>query len=835
MWRRCDLHIHLGQDDARSPRFSVGDAVQAAMEAGLDIVSITEHDVIADIKDPFDKNGSRGLVVLPGVEITTTFGHVLAHAPSEDGCDTLRSLLARTGGGPGKQVKFEELVNVVQTEVAPNGVPYSDAVVLIAAHAETSGSLLAGDQAGPHAERVGRALDTDAIEVKEDDVRDSWLRQGVASSGNAMPILQGSDAHEISRIGSRSFWIYLEDLSLEGLLQAFATFEASIAFGDDRPKEVSQWIKSIRISDGLHAGLELQFSQRINAVIGPPSIGKSLLVDALRFVFNDVCDIDEVSELTRRRCDRVLPEGTIVELVLSVDGEDVAIQREVGGEMSPEVPFHPIIFSQTELTRRAMDRTPALQLIDVHADGLGDSYEQHRTLAKDIGDRLIRTRQVAGSVRDLRAAVLNPVDGLDATVEKIQNLGASEDHARRAQSIESVLVWREKARKALAGLRPAELDIPRLPRTPSLPEQDTELIDRYVPRTRLKQGMDGLAQQLDVVASNLRTNLTDQLGGDDDLLSEREAVDAELVAAAGDDADDLLKKLKDYRSRRAELEAMAEELKDAEADLESHLSELAAVFEKLAKADEAITLARTDACRDVNAMMRGFFCKCVKTNTSGLVGVLAELRTGLHKPTLEKVVSETPPVELVERVVRMIADGTDPAAQRDNTDDAVDRIAVRLAEDASGSSLTSVTTQRVEETLGIFRKSEGKPQAFGELTEGLRALAIKEISFVSSRRPVVSDQPEDSVPTRSVFEELVPTFQRQRATRQFIVVSHDANIVVGGDTDRVIVIGPEAATSIGTLFSQTISREALDNLEGGEEAFRRRGRRYSRGRDVPSS
>ena len=68
----------------------------------------------------------------------------------------------------------------------------------------------------------------------------------------------------------------------------------------------------------------------------------------------------------------------------------------------------------------------------------------------------------------------------------------------------------------------------------------------------------------------------------------------------------------------------------------------------------------------------------------------------------------------------------------------------------------------------------------------MHALAIKEISFASSRLPAISDQPEDAVPTQKVFEQMVPALRQQRANRQFILVSHDANIVVAADVERVV-------------------------------------------------
>lgn len=131
------------------------------------------------------------------------------------------------------------------------------------------------------------------------------------------------------------------------------------------------------------------------------------------------------------------------------------------------------------------------------------------------------------------------------------------------------------------------------------------------------------------------------------------------------------------------------------------------------------------------------------------------------------------------------------------------------------------------DALSLDRKTS-PPTPFSELTEGLRALAIKEISFAASDLPVVSDQPEDAVPTRSVFDSLVPTLREQRTGRQFIVVSHDANIVVASDVERVCVLqaNEDGSPHTGTLFDPVIRNAALEHLEGGQAAFKLRAARY---------
>jgi hypothetical protein len=85
------------------------------------------------------------------------------------------------------------------------------------------------------------------------------------------------------------------------------------------------------------------------------------------------------------------------------------------------------------------------------------------------------------------------------------------------------------------------------------------------------------------------------------------------------------------------------------------------------------------------------------------------------------------------------------------------------------------------------------------------------------------------VPTRSVFESLVPTLRGQRVSRQFIVVSHDANIVVASDIERIWVLqaNDDGTPHGGNLFDERVRSAAMEHLEGGSAAFRLRAARYA--------
>lgn len=101
-------------------------------------------------------------------------------------------------------------------------------------------------------------------------------------------------------------------------------------------------------------------------------------------------------------------------------------------------------------------------------------------------------------------------------------------------------------------------------------------------------------------------------------------------------------------------------------------------------------------------------------------------------------------------------------------------------------------------------------------------------------RPLIIDQPEENLDPKSIFDELVELFIAAKNTRQVIMVTHNANLVVNTDADQVIVAfaGTHTPGSLppirylsGGLESANMRKHVCDILEGGERAFKERARR----------
>jgi hypothetical protein len=71
-WYKGDLHCHTHHSEAQG---TLGDVVGAARERGLDFLAITEHNTVSHLGELAD-HAAAGLLLIPGEEITTYYGHL---------------------------------------------------------------------------------------------------------------------------------------------------------------------------------------------------------------------------------------------------------------------------------------------------------------------------------------------------------------------------------------------------------------------------------------------------------------------------------------------------------------------------------------------------------------------------------------------------------------------------------------------------------------------------------------------------------------------------------------------------------------------------------------
>ncbi|WP_335999310.1 PHP domain-containing protein [Halorientalis halophila] len=186
----AELHCHSSAShDGRDP---VELLLGQAEAVGLDALAVTDHDEIEASLDAVEKAEEYGLVGIPGMEVSTAAGHVLALGVREaippglsfgETLDRIRSL----GGIAVVPHPFQESRSGVLANISQETLTAADAI-------EVYNSRLLTGRANRQAERYARR--------------------------NGLPMTAGSDAHISEMVGQAVTRIDAADRSVEAILDA---------------------------------------------------------------------------------------------------------------------------------------------------------------------------------------------------------------------------------------------------------------------------------------------------------------------------------------------------------------------------------------------------------------------------------------------------------------------------------------------------------------------------------------------------------------------------------------------------------------------------------------
>jgi DNA repair exonuclease SbcCD ATPase subunit len=111
---------------------------------------------------------------------------------------------------------------------------------------------------------------------------------------------------------------------------------------------------------------------------------------------------------------------------------------------------------------------------------------------------------------------------------------------------------------------------------------------------------------------------------------------------------------------------------------------------------------------------------------------------------------------------------------------------------------------------------------------GQKASAILSFLLSYGTEPLLLDQPEDDLDNGLITSLIVSKLHENKADRQIIVVTHNPNIVVNGDSEYVIALedkGQINSIASGALQEVDVRRNVCEILEGGELALQKRYKR----------
>ncbi len=111
---------------------------------------------------------------------------------------------------------------------------------------------------------------------------------------------------------------------------------------------------------------------------------------------------------------------------------------------------------------------------------------------------------------------------------------------------------------------------------------------------------------------------------------------------------------------------------------------------------------------------------------------------------------------------------------------------------------------------------------------GQKCTAVLVVLLSLGNNPIIIDEPEAHLDSTLIANYLVTLIKKQKQKRQIIFATHNANFVLNADAELIIQLKNENNKIVAQSFmiESDAYRDDLLKLEGGEEAFKNRERKY---------
>lgn len=167
-----------------------------------------------------------------------------------------------------------------------------------------------------------------------------------------------------------------------------------------------------------------------------------------------------------------------------------------------------------------------------------------------------------------------------------------------------------------------------------------------------------------------------------------------------------------------------------------------------------------------------------------------------------------------------------------------DHQAGRVFQNLNDQSIGAILSATPRDTIVLTYVSDGQDIPFGMASPGQQASALLRLLLRQSAGTLIIDQPEDDLDNR-VMMDIVRLIRTSKSHRQLIFATHNPNLVVNGDADKVTTMiarvpedrGQEEDARIRILCDGSIETPEVHDaithiMEGGLEAFDLRARKY---------
>lgn len=840
---RSDFHLHTNKDKeftyTGEPNSFVNDYVSALKEANISVGVITNHNKfdINEYKAIRKAAKKQDIFILPGVELTVKEGANGIHTlivfnPDEwleGGNNHIQTFLtaafATVHNPENRNTKsVYDLKNVFEKLDA-----YGRDYFIIFAHVDQNSGLFSECKGGLLESLAGFApFKNRVLGLQKSRTRDH-LNQFEKCCGYLPALVEGSDPKTITDIGKGDKCTYLKVGEYSYSAIKFALQDYRDRVSENIPDNKHGFIESISFQGGKFDGQTIMFSCELNTLIGIRGSGKSSVLEVVRYVLGLPVQMDK--EYKESLVKNVFGSGGKATLsVINKHGKRYSVSRIFGERISV------LDENDNDLNINPISLFDGVQYFG-QKDLSGSADHENGLLEKLISGRIGKPSNLDSCVNELVRTVerLLDVSKIPQQMTEVTTLQTELEHKLSIFEEKGVA---EKLKKQ------------------SGYATDTTKLDA------VKNRIDAILRDIrnafskNAVASNALDGYSSDFNKDilDDVSAVLSLIDAQLTQIGSCIAEiekqcscmeDIISHLKERTDSLAdEFAEIKRDIKDETLDVDSFVrmtAELQKTKEKLKQlSEEASSKSKIEAS----------FTKAIRKRNDAL-----SMTYNDYKAETERINQKQTELR-IEITFKGDREGFKSQLKNDFKGTGISDAKYQAISDAftdyaaiiedwiicDGNKLKSIVTSgeyvKLEDKLRnqyeelLSRQVENKVDIYyhGKLLRqhsiGQRASAL--ILFILTQDDndiIFIDQPEDDLDNKVIYDEVITAIKQKKTYMQFIFATHNANIPVLGDSERVLVVEfreTKIDVAQGNIDLDSTHKQIVDIMEGGKEAFDKR-------------
>jgi ABC-type cobalamin/Fe3+-siderophores transport system ATPase subunit/predicted nucleic acid-binding Zn-ribbon protein len=671
---------------------------------------------------------------------------------------------------------------------------------------------------------------------------------------NLKPCVWGSDSHAYEHLlhpsqGNTFDYTWIKsDVSFEGLRQITFEPELRVRVQKDDPSEEAAYAKVEKLEINFPDDLKikapesdealpfciqgkqlLHFSSNLTCVIGGRGSGKSSLIHILN-------NLDQ-----KRDAEKLSKVGSpLFDLQLESKDGLAKVRSLTQAEIPPSSEF----FLQNEVEKFAKDIHEMSKLIQARLYGLSVIDDTQKNL-REIEDEW---QAAAGDANELIAAYDNIanlnqkialLEKQKTTLKKQTDVIASEEYKELQKKIEGIAkkisafeTFEKEYKKLSFEITSLVKSIGRLDWSEyeSQSVLSSLVLELEKKATELKDAFQKAKEKYE--QANHVGNLKQEKTGLKKFLEEKglSAENVSEVAAATQQITNLEEQIRALQREQVPFQEIYDRKADTLVSYKNAYESYRRAFEKVAgvlqnglgdlKFDDYETKIALQL-KTYDQLLKDAIVEFVKSSNTSKVYLRADSIQSVLFDNAEIKLAElvTDPAKIVDVVSKATGAEVHTQIIQELISDKVflERLHLRMQQHFYAIENIQVQTRLGEKSL--------QNTSFGE-----RCGIVIAIVLIAGTNPIIIDQPEDNLDGKYVSNVLVPLIRKQKQKRQIILVTRDANIVIGADTELILILNKEKQGTVilpATIENKERRAEYIWILDGGERAFQKREEKYS--------